>query len=73
MVRTTLDPVSLLPLMRQTLRDLDAELPVLRARTRRQHVASALGQPRAAGAFLGGSAPSVAPIGAWHLLDVEGH
>ncbi len=54
MARTTLDPVSLLPLMRQTLRDLGDELPVLRARTMRQHIAAALGQPRAAGAFLGG-------------------
>ena len=52
--RTTLDPIKLLPLMRQTLRDLGAELPVLRSRTMRQHIAAALDQPRAAGAFLGG-------------------
>lgn len=52
--RTALDPVSLLPLMRQTLRDLGGELPVLRARTMPEHVAAALGQSRAAGAFLSG-------------------
>ena len=52
--RTTLEPASLLPLMRQTLRDLDATLPVLRARTLPQHVAAALGQSRAAGVFLSG-------------------
>ena len=52
--RTTLDPVSLLPLMRQTLRDLGGALPVLRARTMPDHVAAALGQSRAAGTFLGG-------------------
>ncbi len=52
--RTSLDPVSLLPPMRRTLRELGGALPVLRARTMPQHVAAALGQSRAAGAVLGG-------------------
>lgn len=53
-VRTALDPASLLPLMSRTLQELGDELPVLRARTMAQHVGEALGQSRAAGAFLSG-------------------
>jgi predicted permease len=53
-VRTTLDPASLLPPMRQALGDLGVGLPVISARTMSQHVAESLGQARALGSVLGG-------------------
>jgi predicted permease len=53
-VRTTLDPVSLLQPMQQTLRELGGGLPVISARTMSQHVADSLGEERTWGAFLGG-------------------
>lgn len=53
-VRTTMDPASLLQPMQQTLRDLGAELPVIRARTMPQHLADSLLGDRALAAVVGG-------------------
>ena len=54
LVRTALDPGSLLQQMQQTVRDLDSQVPVLSARTMTQYVDDELGGPRQVGAALGG-------------------
>ena len=54
LVRTALDPGSLLQQMRQTVRDLDSQVPVLSARTMTQYVDDELGGARQVGAALGG-------------------
>ena len=53
-VRTMLDPSSLVQPMQQVLRDLDGGLPVIRARTMSQHLADSLAPQRAAVGVLGG-------------------
>jgi predicted permease len=53
-IRTSLEPASLLPSVQRVVRNLDGELPIITATTMTQHIADSLGVERAAATSLGG-------------------
>jgi len=53
-IRTSLEPAGLLPSMQRAVRELDPELPVVKAATMTRHITDSLGVERAAAASLGG-------------------